>query len=241
MVKLNGSKTNKYFLMLFIILGIMWKGAVLSAYGIENPEYTITVKGEGDVRVTPDIAYVSLGVEINAPTAVEAQKENARLMNQLFSKLQSLGIKREVMKTVQFYLWRTTDYQAEQEFSSGFQIRHLVEVPLTDINQIGKIIDESINAGANVVENIYFTTKDFQKAYEQAMEMAIGNALTKAKAIAKLTGFKIISIQKISESTLVEPGFGAEGVSKEEAITPVMPGQLKVQAFIDVTYLVAIK
>jgi len=241
MIKLIRKTLYRYFLIIFIILGIISTGTVLLADGGQNPEYTITVKGEGNVRISPDIAYVSLGVEILAPTAVEAQKENIRIMNQVFSKLHSLGIKKEDIKTVQFFLWRATEYQEEKEFFQGFQVRHLVELPITDLNRMGEIIDESIRAGANVVENLYFSVKDLPKVYQQAMELAIENARVKAGAITRISGFKIIGIQQISESAVTTPSFGAEGESRKEAEIPVVPGQLRVSAVIDVTYLVSKK
>lgn len=240
MIKSTGKIPIRYFLILFI-LGMISGRMVFLADGNQNPEYTITVKGEGNMRVSPDIAFVSLGVEILAPTAVEAQKENIRIMNQVFSKLQSLGIKKEDIKTVQFFLWRSTEYQEEKEFYQGFQIRHLVELPITDFNRIGEIIDGSIQAGANVVETLYFSVKDLSKVYQQAMELAIENARVKAEAIARISGFKIISIQRISESAVTTPGFGSEGEPRRESEIPVVPGQLKVSVLIDVTYLVSKK
>ncbi len=104
----------KKFGFILVILGIV--ALFLASCGLSSPSFafgdiTVTVESKGDVRVTPDMALLNLGVETIAPTAGEAQKENAELMQAVIAKLLSLGIDQAQIKTTQFSLWRVSQYQ----------------------------------------------------------------------------------------------------------------------------------
>jgi len=84
---------DKFKPVVLVISGIL--GVFLMVCGLTSPslaseEVTVTVEGKGDVRVIPDMALLDLGVETIAPTAGEAQTENAEVMQAVISKLLSL-------------------------------------------------------------------------------------------------------------------------------------------------------
>ena len=199
-------------------------------------EVTVTVQGRGSLRVTPDLALLYMGVEVTAPTAQEAAQENARIMQAVLEKLSSYNIPKDQIKTTWFSLWRVTEYQAGEQKFKGFRVSHTLEVPVRDIPKMGEILDAAVGAGVNVVNNVTFSVQDPKKTYQRALLQAVKDAHSKAEALAQAQGLKIKEIKKVVEKQAFAPQYGAEGGEGEFAITPFIPGQLKIEAVVEVTF-----
>src|SRR5687768_411881 len=52
----------------------------------------IEVVGRGEVKIKPDLAYVSFSVETSNPDLAAAQSENAARMTAVLARLKALGI-----------------------------------------------------------------------------------------------------------------------------------------------------
>lgn len=63
---------------------------------------TVTVVGQGEVRHKPDIARASVGVEVSAPTVVEASRSAAQRMSELIAALKRVGIAENDIQTSNF-------------------------------------------------------------------------------------------------------------------------------------------
>ena len=199
-------------------------------------EVTVTVQGRGSLRVTPDLALLYMGVEVTAPTAQEAAQENARIMQAVLEKLSSYNIPKDQIKTTWFSLWRLTEYQAGEQKFKGFRVSHTLEVPVRDIPKMGEILDAAVGAGVNVVNNVTFSVQDPKKTYQRALLQAVKDAHSKAEALAQAQGLKIKEIKKVVEKQAFVPQYGAEGGEGKFAITPFVPGQLKIEAVVEVTF-----
>lgn len=202
-------------------------------------EVTVTVQGRGSLRVTPDLALLYMGVEVTAPTAQEAAQENARIMQAVLDKLSSYNIPKDQIKTTWFSLWRVTEYQAGKQKFIGFRVSHTLEVPVRDIPKTGEILDAAVSVGVNVVNNVTFSVQDPKETYQKALLQAVRDARSKAEALAQAQGLKIKEIKKVVEKQAFAPQYGAEGGEGEFAITPFVPGQLKIEAVVEVTFILS--
>ena len=182
------------------------------------------------------MALLNLGVETIAPTAGEAQRENAELMQAVIYKLSSLGVDKTQIKTTQFFLWRVSQYREEKEEFKGFQVTHTLEVPVMDLEKVGFILDAAIQTGANTVQDVIFTLRDPQPGYQEALSKAVKQARAKAETIAAAENLKIKDVKSIVEKQTWGPWFAAEGEGRGEAITPFVPGGLKIEASVTVTF-----
>ena len=70
----------------------------------------VTVNGEGKIVVTPDLAYIDLGVQTKNKDAAVAQQENAKLMTAVVNAIKAAGVKAEDIKTTGYNLYQTSDY-----------------------------------------------------------------------------------------------------------------------------------
>ena len=227
-------RRSRFVFLLVAALVFQLGGPYGAAWATE--EVTVTVQGRGSLRVTPDLALLNMGVEVTAPTAQEATQENARIMQAVLDKLSSYNIPKDEIKTSWFSLWRVTEYQAGEQKFKGFRVSHLLEVPVRDIPKVGEILDASVDVGVNVVNNVIFSVQDSEEAYQKALQAAVKDARSKAEALAQAQGLKIKEIKKVVERQAFAPQYGAQGGEGEFAITPFVPGQLKIEAVVEVTF-----
>ncbi|HOZ26419.1 MAG TPA: SIMPL domain-containing protein, partial [Hyphomonadaceae bacterium] len=75
-----------------------------------QPETTITLTGKGTVDHAPDIAMISLGVQVEAKTAAEAMAQQAEKMNGVFAAVKAAGIADRDMQTGQLSLNPVYEY-----------------------------------------------------------------------------------------------------------------------------------
>lgn len=202
-------------------------------------ELRIQVEGQGDARVTPDMVYVWIGVQTTAPTASTAQQKSAAVTSRVLDVLRRFAPP-ERIRTVEFQLYREERWsEAEQRSIPGnFVLRHLFEVPIDDLAKVATAVDQAIQAGANVVQNVEYTVKDAKQAQDDALRAAMLDAERKAKLLAAINGYTILRVAEIEESATFGPVFAAEGGSPvRAAVTPFMPGQLKVSAQLRVVFI----
>ena len=90
------------FLMSFVLL--------LSACGpttATNENRTIAVSGTGTVYLTPDIAYLYVGVHVEDADITTAVNQNNLRTQSLMDALVSLGVASEDIQTSNFSIWST--------------------------------------------------------------------------------------------------------------------------------------
>src|SRR5574341_717239 len=103
-----------------LILGLVI-AALLSACGptrAKNPR-TISVAGMAEVTMTPDIAYINLGVHTEAATAAAAvQAKNSRTAK-LLEALKAAGVAEEDIRTTNFSVYPSPKYDPQTGEQTG--------------------------------------------------------------------------------------------------------------------------
>lgn len=203
----------------------------------------LVVQGRGDARISPDIAYLYLGVETRELSAQDAVAKNGAAMAQLLRFFQGLGIPDDKIKTVEYSLWKREEYQEGGALTFlGYQVVNVIEVPVKELARVGAILDGAVAAGANVVRNVEYGVEDMEAAQESALIRALRDARRKAEVICAEASLEILGINRIQELSTYGPYFGAEGGAPSALPpTPLMPGQLKLEAMVEVEFQVTPK
>jgi len=200
----------------------------------------IMVSGIGTVTATPDRAHVTLAVWTQAVTATDALKSNADKMDQVIKSLTDAGVSKDNIETTGYSLDPIIQYpekSTEPPKIVGYMARNQIEVTLTDVSSVGRIIDASVVGGANVVQSIYFTLSESKaiQLRDQAIQEAVKDADSKAKAIAASLNIKIVGPTSITLG-YEYPMATYEKAAAGAATTPIMPGPLTVTANVQATY-----
>ncbi|KKP30056.1 MAG: hypothetical protein UR15_C0006G0006 [Parcubacteria group bacterium GW2011_GWA2_31_28] len=219
-----------------------------------NPA-TISVIGESELFVTPDIAKISLSVLTEGKTVKEATRENNEKMNNITKFIKSQNIEDKDIKTVNYYVNPRYEYKNNNEITIfpekpsirvlvGYEIMQTVEVKIKNLDNSGAIIEGATSRGANQVGSLQFTFDDETRLKDKARNEAIKNAQEKAEILSTKLNVKLARIinyydqgqpiyynQKfIASETLSDgTGIGVEAPS-------IQPGENKITAQITITY-----
>ncbi len=194
---------------------------------------TMTLTGQGQVTTVPNIAVIRLGVQTTGENLVDIQSENAQIAQVIIQALQRMGI--SDIKTFQYSIDKLYDYENGRQIDRGYSVRNILEIRTTNLDMAGNIIDTAVNLGANVVDLISFDVANREYYYQQALNMAIMNAMQKAKSISMNLGIPAdpAPIRIVENSvTPVQPYFRQELA----ATTPIMPGNIKIEASVTVDF-----
>ncbi len=198
---------------------------------------TMTLTGKGQVSVTPDIAVIRLGVETRGENLAKAQEENAQNSQSVITILRQLGI--QDIKTYQYTIDKIMEFENNNRVDKGYIVRNIVEIKVRAGSQIGPAIDAAVNNGANVVEGISFEIVNPDYYYQQALHMALDNAIGKAEALAMQLGAALHPVpHKIVENSMVPiPFSGAYSLRESRASAPIEPGKKNIEAALTVEFL----
>jgi len=216
----------------------------VSALDQDSSVNTISVQGTASITTVPTVAYLTMGVETFHKDASVAQSENASKMDAVYKSLAAIGISKTTIKTVSYTINPRYDYKNETSTLIGYDVSNMVEVTVSDMAKVSKAIDVTVKQGVNKSNSIQFGITDAEREalYTQALEKAVKNAETKARALAKAAGVAIGKPSQIIENSnsTVPPiyGLGYERAAVQDlsVSTPVSGGELKVEASINVMY-----
>ncbi|MGG0667288.1 SIMPL domain-containing protein [Lederbergia citrisecunda] len=205
---------------------------------IRTPNRLITVVGLGDIFIEPNIATVQLEVVTVNEQLSEAQRENATDMNNVIQSLLRLGIPRENIQTVSYNIFPKYDYVNGEQIFRGYEVNNAISVKITDIQQVGRVIDTAVENGVNRVSNIQFTVEDTERYKQEAIVRALRNAQTKARTIADALQLQTepqpVKIIEVEQGGQPVP-FQALAKSNQMT-TPIESGQIIISATLRVQF-----
>ena len=206
---------------------------------VTGPVVEVTVTET--VKADPDLANLSAGVTILAPTAVEAMRQNSVAMNAVVDRIEALGIAREDIQTTGINLnpEYVYDQATNRQNFTGYRASNRVQVTLRSIDKTGEVLDALITAGANDVSGISWSIDDPSAAQEQARQAAFATARTRAEGYARLAGMNGVRLLEVNESVMSGPPIMfdmPQAAAARSEIAPVRPGQVQTGVTITVKY-----
>ena len=159
----------------------------------------MTVYGSGVVSVLADQATVVLGVEEKAEDVLEAQNAVNEKIDAIYDALIEYGVEPKNIGTDQIYITANYDYSQDVPQLIGYEASNMISVQTTDIESVGDLIDLAFEAGANELNGVNFSASNTEEAKQQALTLAVQNAMTKAQTLADAAGVGIGSILSIEE------------------------------------------
>jgi uncharacterized protein len=210
-----------------------------------NPaEHTLSMSGSGHVVLSPDVADLRLGVNVNATTVKAARAAAARAMTAVIASLKRLGIAEEDIQTTIVSLQPTYDYASgtNPPRLTGYAFSNGIAVTIRDLGEVGDAIDGALAAGATSLDGVSFRVDDQAAAEKQARESAMAEAKAKAQTLADAAGVSITGVASISETVSPVPYpiyYGAMAGAPDKAIpTPVQAGTTDITVAVTVVYLI---
>jgi len=206
---------------------------------------TLSVTGSGQAILTPDIAYIYVGVHTEKPSAAEAVTENNGQTQKVIQALRDFGIDAKDIRTTNFSIWPMDKYDPSSGLPTGektYAVDNTVYVTVRDLDKLGDLLDTVIAAGANTVNSVQFDVADKSEALKQARADAVKDAKAQAESLASAAGMTLGEVQSISFYDVpaypVMDGRGGGGNAVAEAAVPIQPGQLTFTVSVNISYAI---
>jgi len=215
---------------------------VLAAQDVSTHPQRQLVRASGTAVLTvkPDQARISIGVTTQASTAQDAVAQNATRTTAVLRQLKALVNGKGELKTANYSV--TPQYRYPKEGGTptimGYAANNTVEVILSDLSLVGKLIDQATQSGANTINNIGFTLRDDDSVMAQAIAQAATKAQANAQAMATALGLRVVGVaeaETVDSSAPIRPMQAMTAMAKAGPPTPVEAGDLDVSARVVVT------
>ena len=204
----------------------------------------IVTRGEAIVKRAPDQAFVSIAAESRAQTPAESQRLAAEAMTAVQAALKSVSLPADAIRTTGYSLQPDIEYQNGRSRVRGYIARNQIEVRVDALDRLGVVIDAAGQSGATTVAGLRFDLKNRRAVEQEALKLAVEDAMGRAKALASGAGTALGPIVRIDEQFSERPPMPymtmrADTAQMSQAPTPVSPGEVEIHA--QVTLTVAIK
>jgi uncharacterized protein len=215
------------------------------------PVKTITVSGEGEASVVPDIARVTFTVQETAGDVATAQAEATERTNNSLEAMKAQGIEEKDLKTLGYNVYPQYDNQvcypgmpcaAGAPQITGYQVSQTVEVKIRDTAKVGSVLQALGDLGVQNISGPDFTLDDDDAARNEAREAAIEDAREKAKALAKSLHVRLGNVVSFYEESGAYPMYDsyAKGGTMMEGRAqnaPTLPsGETETTVRVNITY-----
>ncbi|MCI0476094.1 MAG: SIMPL domain-containing protein [Anaerolineales bacterium] len=201
----------------------------------------IFVAGTGKVRLKPNIATASIGVDVTAGNLAEATNQANTKMNAIIEKLKGLGVAEKDIQTTSYSIHPVTQ-QARAGTTptiTGYRVNNQLGITIRKIDDTGKVLDAVVAAGANNIYGISFGVDDPTPYQQQARAAAIKVAQDKAAQLAKAANVTLGKVISISEgSAMPQPVFRAAPamMSADSVSVPVETGELEINVSVEMRF-----
>jgi len=202
---------------------------------------TLRLSATGETHAAPDIAIISIGVEINAPTAAQALRQNASQMSATIAALKAQGVASKDIQTSGINLNAQYVFHDNQPRTlTGYQASNTVTVTVRDLPRLGGTVDAVVAAGANQINGVSFGLSDPQTAEDEARRTAVKALQAKAALYADATGYHLARLVSLADSggeaAPVRPAMMKVFSRAAVAPTPTEAGELDVTATVSAVY-----
>ncbi|HCC78797.1 MAG: hypothetical protein A2X25_08645 [Chloroflexi bacterium GWB2_49_20] len=223
------------------ILALVLSACAPNVTGSTVAARTISVNGTGTVYLTPDIAYINIGVHTENPEVGKAVDMNSQKSQAVMTAIKALGVEAKDIQTTNFSVNNSIQYDPTSGLQTGtiYMVDNTVIITMRDLAKMSDILDASIQAGANNINSVSFDIADKSEAVQQARLLALENAHKLATELTDGAGVTLGDVQTLSYYDYSPSPFygkGGEGVDTAASSAPINPGQMQLTVDVSIIY-----
>ena len=212
--------------------------AALTPVSTSTVDVGVITSGDATVAKKPDIAFVSVGVESQASNAAAAQSDLANKAAKLIARAKALGIADKDINTSGYSVGPY--YASGSQTISGYRAAEQLDLKWRTVDTVGKALDALVQEGGATNVSVGFGLADPKAAQAEARTLAIGDAHSRAQAMAAAAGVKLGLVLRVSDASF--SGYASSGYDIKAAApasTQVPVGELNVTVTVEVAYAIA--
>ncbi|PIJ48983.1 oxidative stress defense protein [Erwinia sp. OLTSP20] len=152
---------------------------------LPNGPHVIT-SGQASVDAKPDIAILTIEVNVTAKEAAQAKKQADTRVQQYFDFLKQQGIEKKDINAANLRTQPEYDYLKDGKSQlKGYRAVRQVQVTLRKLDKLNDLLDGALKSGLNEIRSVELGVADPQQYRDKAREEAIKNATRQADQLAK--------------------------------------------------------
>ena len=193
---------QKWLWMVLVVLGAVAVTGCATARGDYAGTETILVTGYGEARGNPDIASLTIGVNVANASIDAAVEESNETVARITAALNGLGILEADIQTTSFNVWREDIYSPETGQVTGeyrYHVDSSVQVNVREISRASEVLKVAIENGANNIYGPSFAIDDTDALVAQARVSAIADARARGEQIAAELGLTLGEVISVKE------------------------------------------
>ena len=229
---------------LIAIIGIIMLGICLIGYYIYQNVggATVSATGNAEMTVDPDKAVIYVLIQTEDDSAENAKNENAEIYDEVLTALIKVGIEMKDIETQNYNINPIYNWTGGTREIIGYRVSNNMEVSTDDFNNVGKIVDASVDNGALVSYiNFELSTEKTNEYKAMVLAEASQDARKKAESVASGLGKKVGGLVSVTTSDynyypyrLYEAGEAKEDV--QTVATNIQPQNLDISASVTATF-----
>lgn len=227
---------------LIIILVLVMLMSFTSIGFAEEVKGRIVVSSKASVKLKPDTANLTFTIITNNKNQVKALEENNKISNNVVKELEKIKISKDDILSSSIYIEPVYDYEKDPSVIVNYRAVNNITVSTKKLDDLSKIVNTSIKAGANSLSNINYSNSNTNTSYYKALELAIKDANKKADMIGKTLNLKNLKPVLIEESSrnyvpVKESNLDLNMIKEESSsTTPIYIEDLEIYASVKIEF-----
>ena len=201
----------------------------------------IAISGEGKVKVTPDIAIITLGVQNSGKEAKEVKIQNDVVIDKVLKYIKKFNIPASDYQTTQVSWNKNYDYEKKKY---TYEANQTITITLKDLSKYDLLMMDVMETGINKIDGVEFKSSKIEQFETEARKKALLNAKKKAEDyLSVLPGQKLgkaILISDNSSTYYPRPVLYAKGAVMSETADvreTLAVGEIEVISNVNVSFV----
>jgi len=219
---------------------------------------SLSVQAQSWVEVEPDKATLSARLWENTPAVSTLEDTDSEALSsarerleqrasELIAAMEEIGIEQRAINAGSLNVYpehvagpRNDD--GEQDTLMRTRLERPFSVELTNIDQLGDVLDALIGAGVNALDGVQFDLQDRDAATDEALTKALEKARHKADLMASTLDVTLGSVQRIEETQapIFQPRMMAMRAESDAmssgSASDYRPGTIRIDAGVNVEW-----
>ncbi len=207
----------------------------------------ISVVGRAAEARTPDFAEVTVGIETRGASAAAALDAASKAVAGVSAQARALGVPAADIGTAAVSLQAATRSVPRPggltEEPDGYRASNLVSVRLADMDRLGDLLRQALDAGANRIDGVSFGLRDPDTLEATLQVAAARDARARAAALADALGVKLGPLCTLGPAggtpyPLANRALAAPMAAKGRRV-PIEAGTIQMSSEVSATFAVA--
>lgn len=215
---------------------------------------TISVNTSANTELAPDVAELSFAIKTSDTKSMQkATAANKEISDKVYAELKSMinPAVGDYIKTSNFNATPVYSYSNSKKNFEKYEVSNSVMIRTKSIDNVGKMIDKAITAGATNVDNLSFSVSNYEAQCDELISSAAKKAYGRANSLAKIMNSSILGVSSLNTSCnsndvrqprlymakMMLDSVAESSAGADNGIT-ISNGTIKINANVNVTFFV---